>query len=126
MYAISLRVKIINIQYGFLLTFFVNHTSRIYSIMLYLRYQVYDLEFCNLIAVCIAVLNEVIKELPSGTENKPDKISEKIREVCGGKKDKDNKFVGYIHSFINNIQIVHALPCSEVNIFVVFAQCRVI
>jgi len=46
--------------------------------------------------VCISVLTQVMSEMPSADATSQDKVAEKIREVCGGSKNKDNKFCFYI------------------------------
>jgi hypothetical protein len=44
--------------------------------------------------VCKSVLQQVLDDMNEKDKTDTDKVSEKIREICGGLKNKENKFVG--------------------------------
>jgi len=46
--------------------------------------------------VCKSVLQQVLDDMNEKDKTNADKVSEKIREICGGLKNKENKFCFYI------------------------------
>jgi len=46
--------------------------------------------------VCVKVLGDAMADMPAADSTNADKIAEKIREICGSRKGKDNKFCFYI------------------------------
>lgn len=45
------------------------------------------------VSVCVGVLGKVIADMSSDDQGSMDKLNEKVREVCGGAKGKEQKFV---------------------------------